>query len=71
MSGLKQAGIIAHKRLANYLKKHGHSQCCLTLSMWNHTSLLMSFTLVVDDLGIKYVGKELAQHLLDNLRKQC
>ena len=28
----------------------------------------ISFTLVVDDFGIKYVGKEHAQHLIDTLQ---
>jgi hypothetical protein len=29
----------------------------------------ISFTLVVDDFGVKYVGKENAQHLLNSVRQ--
>ena len=28
----------------------------------------ISFTLVVDDFGVKYVGKEYADHLIDNIK---
>ena len=42
----------------------------VTPSLWKHKHLPISFTLVVDDLGIKYVKKETAEHLLATLRKQ-
>lgn len=41
-----------------------------TPSLWKHSTLPISFTLVVDDLGVKYVRKKSAQHLIDTLRKQ-
>ena len=34
---------------------------------WKHISCPISFTLVVDNFGIKYVGKEHADHLLSAL----
>ena len=70
MPGLKQAGVIAHDRLAKHLSKHGCKQCRFTPSLWRHEHLPVSFTLVVDDLGAKYVEKNAAQHLLDTLKQQ-
>eukprot|EP00804_Cyclotella_cryptica_P006559 CCRYP_012819-RA/>CCRYP_012819-RA protein AED:0.29 eAED:0.29 QI:0/0/0/1/0.33/0/4/0/407 len=40
-----------------------------TPGLWKHTTRPISFTLVVDDFGIKYVGKEHAAHLLNALRQ--
>jgi hypothetical protein len=34
-----------------------------------HTNLAISFTLVVDDFGGKYVGKEHAMHLISILKE--
>ena len=70
MPGLKQAGIIAHERLSSHLRKHRCIQCKHTPSLWKHKHLKISFTLVADNLGIKHIGKETANHLLDALRKQ-
>jgi len=39
-------------------------------SMWKQAQLPFSFTLVVNDLGVKYVGKETAHHLIRTLNKQ-
>ena len=38
--------------------------------MWHYEHLPISFTLVVDDLGVKYVGQNAANHLIDTLRQQ-
>ena len=32
--------------------------------MWKHVSRPIAFTLVVDDFGVKYEGKEYVEHLL-------
>ena len=69
MPGLKQAGTIANARLAQHLNKHGYVQSKYIPSLWKHKSLPISFTLVVDDFGIKYIGKKSINHLLDTLRK--
>lgn len=67
--GLKQAGIIAHERLSKYLNKFGYKECQYTPSLWKHESLPISFMLVVDDLRVKFVNKNLAQHLIETLQK--
>ena len=68
MYGLPQAGIIAHQLLEERLKKHGYHQSQTTPGLWKHDTQPISFSLVVDDFGVKYVGKENAQHLLDTVQ---
>ncbi len=58
MYGLPQAGIIAQELLGERLKKAGYTQSKLTPRYWKHEWQPISFTLVVDDFGIKYIGKE-------------
>jgi hypothetical protein len=65
MYGLPQAGIIAQKRL----QQHGYRQSKNTPGLWKHDTQLISFSLVVDNFGVKYVGDENAQHLLDTGRQ--
>ena len=36
--------------------------------MWEHVTRPITFTLVVDDFGIKYEGEEHFQHLMDALK---
>ena len=69
MPGLKQAGIIANERLSEYLKEAGYMQSKFTPSLWKHKKLDVSFTLVVDDFGIKCVNKKNANHLISTLQK--
>ena len=40
-----------------------------TPGLWKHTSISISFTLVVDDFEIKYIGEENENHLLNALKK--
>jgi hypothetical protein len=69
MCGLPQAGIIAQKLLAKRLKEHGYSQSKTTPGLWKHKWRLVWFSLVVNNFGVKYIGKEHAQHLLQTLQK--
>ncbi len=68
MYGLPQAGIIAQQLLEESLQKHGYRQSQMTPGLWKHDTRSISFSLVVNDFGVKYVGKENAQHLLDTVR---
>ena len=38
--------------------------------LWTHTTRLISFTLVVDNFGVKYVGGRHLDHLINALRDQ-
>jgi hypothetical protein len=69
MYGLPQAGIIAQQLLEERLKKHGYHQSQTTPGLWKHDTRPISFSLVVDNFGVKYVGEENAQHLLDMVRQ--
>jgi hypothetical protein len=63
MYGLPQAGILAQELLQKRLNKHGYCQSPITLGLWQHNFCPISFTLCVDDFGIKYVGCEHVEHL--------
>ncbi len=63
MYGLPQAGLIANELLELRLNKHGYRQSKLVPGLWRHDTCPIQFTLVVNDFGVKYVGKENALHL--------
>ncbi len=69
MYGLPQAGIIAQQLLKKRLKVHGYHQSTITPGLWKHDTRPISFSVIVDDFGVKYVGEENAQHLLDTVQK--
>lgn len=69
MHSLPQAGILANKLLKKHLTKHGYFEVSHTPGLWKHVSHLLQFTLVVDYFGIKYIGKEYADHLLNVLNE--
>ncbi len=68
MYGLPQASIIAQQLLKERLQKHGYHQSQMTPGLWKHDTCPISFSLVINDFGVKYVGEENAQHLLDTVR---
>ncbi len=68
--GLPQAGILANKLLRKQLAPHGYYECVNTPVLWRHTPRPIAFSLVVDDFGIKYVGKEHANHLIKCLKEK-
>jgi hypothetical protein len=37
--------------------------------LWKHASRPIMFTLIVDDFGIQYTGKQHAQHLIAGLKQ--
>ena len=65
--GLPQAGILANKLLRKRLAPHGYYEVAHTPGLWRHVTRPIEFTLVVDDFGVKYVGKQHAHHLLNTL----
>jgi hypothetical protein len=66
--GLPQAGILANKQLRRKLAPFGNYKCVNMLGLWYHVSHPISFTLIVNDFGIKYVGKEHADHLIASIK---
>ena len=67
--GLPQADILANKLLRERLEPFGYYEVAHTPGLWRHTWRPVSFTLVVDDFGVKYVGKKHAWHLVEALKK--
>ncbi len=69
MYRLPQAGIIAQELLAKRLKEHVHTQSETTPGLWTHEWHPITFSLIVDNFGVKYIGEEHAQHLLQMVQK--
>ncbi len=63
MYSIPQAGLLAKKLLQKHLNKHGYQQSKLVPGLWKPDTRPIQFTLVVNDFGGKYIGKEHAQHL--------
>ncbi len=57
MYGLPQAGIIAQDLLTKHLHKAGYHQSTITPGYWQHDCCSISFTLIVDNFGVKYMNK--------------
>jgi hypothetical protein len=62
--GLPQARILANNLLCKRLLPHGYYECAKMPGLWKHKTRPILFTLVVDNFGVKYVGKELVEHLM-------
>jgi hypothetical protein len=69
MYGLPRVGIIAQLLLKERLAKHVYRQNKTTPGLWKHNTRHISISLVVDNFGVKYVGKEHGQHLLETAQK--
>jgi hypothetical protein len=67
MYGLKQAGLLANQLLQTRLAPFGNYPARHTPGLWLHKTRPISFTLVVDDFAVKYVGKHHAEHLRNAL----
>jgi hypothetical protein len=67
MYGLKQVGILASQLLQTRLAPSGYYPARHTPVLWLHKTRPISFTLVVEDFAVKYVGKQHAEHLRNSL----
>jgi len=63
MYGLPQAGRLAHDELVTHLAPHGYSPVRFTPGLWKHNKRKTTFTLVVDDFGIKHLELDDVLHL--------
>jgi hypothetical protein len=64
---LKQAVLLANQLLQTCLEPLGYYPARHTPGLWLHKTRTISFTLVVDDFTVKYVGKQHAGHLRNAL----
>jgi hypothetical protein len=69
MYGLPQAGILANELLQRNLAKDGYRPTQHTHGLWKHDTRPLSLSLVVDNFGVKYVGREHAEHLMECIKK--
>ncbi len=51
------------------LLPHGYYECANTPGLWKHSTCLITFSLVVNNFRVKYVGKEHADHLIQCIKK--
>jgi hypothetical protein len=58
MYGLKQAGLLAIQLLQTRLAPFGYYPARHTPGLWLHKTRPISFTLMVEDFAVKYVGKQ-------------
>jgi hypothetical protein len=67
--GLKQAGLLANQLLQTCLAPFGYYPARHTPGLWLHKTRPISFSLVVDDFAVKYVGRQHADHLRHDMLK--
>ena len=63
MHGLPQAGRLAHDQLVKHLAPCGHHPVRFTPGLWIHKERKTTFSLAVDDFGIKCLEKKDLEHL--------
>ena len=69
MPGLKQSGRISNDQLKAHLAKFGFAPVPRTPELWKHDTKPIWFSLVADDFGVKYTGKDNSNHLIQSLQK--
>jgi hypothetical protein len=67
--GLPQAGILANKRLRQKLAPFGYFESTNTPGSWYHKTRPITFTLVMDDFGVKCVNKDDVDYLIASIKK--
>ena len=67
--GLPQAGKLANDFLRKRLSTKGYYEAATNPVLWLQKWRPVMFCLTVDNFGIKYVGKQHAQHLLSILQE--
>jgi hypothetical protein len=70
MYGLKEASILAYEQLKAHLAPHGYAPVRFTPGLWKHKTRRTTFTLAVDDFGIKYFCKADADHLFSAIEEK-
>jgi hypothetical protein len=66
MYGLPQAIILVNQLVDCCLAIHGYHQTKFTSGIWHNVTRSIQLTLVMDDVGVQYVRKKHARHLIAN-----
>ena len=69
MYGLKEAGIIAFEQLVAKLRPYGYEPMKFTPGFWKHKTRKTTFTLCINDFGVKYFNKDDANHLINAVKE--
>jgi hypothetical protein len=64
MYGFPQSGLLAQEQLVAHLASFGYTMCEHVPCLFRHATNSATFSLVVDDFGIKFTNKEDAEHLI-------
>ncbi len=67
--GLPQVGILANNCLRRKLVPFGNYKSTNTPGLWRHKSRPLTFTLIVDNFGVKFVNKANVDHLISSIKK--
>ena len=70
MYRLSQSGRIANQDLQKHLAKYGYYLTKQKPGLWKHQTRPISFTLVVDDFGIKYTNKDDIDDLFKTIKEK-
>jgi hypothetical protein len=70
MYGLPQADILTNELLQQRLSLYGYHPTEHTHGLWKHETRPVWFSIVVDDCGIKYIGRENAELLMISIKKK-
>ncbi len=60
---------VANKQLCRKLAPFGYHESANTPGLWRHESRLLTFTLIVDNFGVKFVNKFDVNHLIASIKK--
>ena len=69
MYALKEAAILAYKKLLHHLEPRGYLPIPGTSGLWKHKTRKTIFCLCVDDFGIKYFNQEDITHFQYSLKE--
>ena len=67
MYRLLQVGRLAHDKLVQHLKPHSYAPVQFTTNLWTNKQLGITFTLIVDNFGIKFNSLDHIFHLKNAL----
>ncbi len=67
--GLPQAGTLANKQLRRKLAPFGYHKSAKTPGLWRHKSRPLTFTLFVNNFGVKFVNRADVDHLIASIKK--
>jgi hypothetical protein len=70
MWGLPQAGILGNKLLKKCLAPHRYFKYKQIPGPWKHATCPISFTLVVNNYGVKYMHQEDINHLIKCIKEK-